>query len=389
MERTTALQSMSKGHRYLMYDIFIAYMAMGIYLTLIGSALPAIKEEYQISYQIGGMMMSAQQIGYLVMGIFVSMIARRLGAKTTYLFFGILAFVGLALMMVNGNPIVLLFSMLLTGICKGSTANFGNQITSTLSNNDASLLNLAQAFFAIGTCMAPLIVVLCGASWRTSFAIAIAVGIIMLLHGVKVNIGPEAFVQETGSGKMDFGFFQKPIFWICCLLLMCYLAFEASVMGWLVTFFVDSGATTETIAQLLATALWFAVLIGRLASTWFAIRFQPQQMIPVMTLGVTVCFTVMLFSHTLFPMAVGTFGVGLFMAGMYGTTLGGSDNLIGQYPMCMGMFIVIPGIGAAATQSAIGTLADQIGIRGGMYFLYVLLVILVVSTLLFVRHQKK
>lgn len=389
MERKSALQSMTKGHRYLMYDIFIAYMAMGIYLTLIGSALPAIKEEYQISYQVGGMMMAAQQIGYLVTGIFVSMIARRLGAKITYLFLGILAFVGLALMMVSGNPIVLLFSMLLTGICKSSTGNFGNHITSTLSNNDASLLNLAQAFFAIGTCLAPLIAVLCGASWRTAFAIAIAVGIVMFLHGVKVDIGPEAFVQETGSGKTDFGFFRKPIFWICCLLLMCYLAFEASILGWLVTFFVDSGATTETMAQLLATALWFAVLIGRLASAWFAVRFQPYQMISVMTLGVVVCFTVMMFSHTLLPMAVGTFGVGLFMAGMYGTTLGGSDNLIGQYPMCMGMFIVIPGIGSAVTQSAIGTLADQIGIRGGMYFLYVLLAILVVSTLLFVKHHKK
>ena len=109
----------------------------------------------------------------------------------------------------------------------------------------------------------------------------------------------------------------------------------------------------------------------------------------VMTAGVVVCFSVMMFSHTFVPMAAATFGLGLFMAGMYGTTLGGSDNLIGQYPMCMGMFIVIPGIGSAATQSAIGTLADQVGIRGGMYFLYVLLAILVFSTALFLRYHNK
>ena len=53
MERKSALQSMSRKHRYLMEDIFIAYLAMGTYLTLIGSVLPGIKAEYQISYQVG------------------------------------------------------------------------------------------------------------------------------------------------------------------------------------------------------------------------------------------------------------------------------------------------------------------------------------------------
>ncbi|MGM9676044.1 MAG: MFS transporter [Butyricicoccus sp.] len=389
MERQSALKSMSKKHQYLMQDIFIAYLAMGVYLTLIGSVLPAIKAEYQISYQVGGWMMSAQQIGYLVAGIAASLIAGKIGVKVTYLSFGVLAFIGLALMMVTGNPVVLLFAMLLTGLCKGCTANFGNQITSTLSNNDSSLLNLSQAFFAIGTCLAPIITMLCGASWRTAFAITIAMGVITFLHGLRTEIGPEAFHQESNNGKPDLRFFKKGIFWICCLLLMCYLAFEASVMGWLVTFFVDSGAATETTAQLLATALWVAVLIGRFASAWFATRFRPEHMIVVMTIGVAACFSIMMFSHTLVPMAAATFGLGLFMAGMYGTTLGGSDNLIGQYPMCMGMFIVIPGIGSAITQSAIGTLADQAGIRGGMYFLYILLAILILSTILFLRYHSK
>lgn len=389
MGKTSAMQSMSKSHRYLMRDIFLAYLVMGIYLTLIGSALPSIKEEYHISYQVGGWMMSAQQIGYLIMGIVVSLAAKKLGAKQTYLFFGVLAFVGLALMTVIGNPIVLILAMLLTGICKGSTANIGNQITSTVSNNDSSLLNLAQAFFAIGACAAPLIAMVCGASWRMAFGITIALGVVSFVHGLRTQIGPEAFKVEETAGKPDLRFFKKKIFWICCVLLLCYLAFEASVMGWLVTFFIDSGAVNAQTAQLLATALWGALLIGRFASAWFATRFSPQQMICVMTVGTAICFSVMMFSHSLIPMAIGTFGVGLFMAGIYGTTLGGSDNLIGQYPMCMGMFIVIPGVGSAVTQSAIGAIADRIGIRGGMYVLYVLVALMLAATVLFVAHGKK
>ncbi|OUM19640.1 MFS transporter [Butyricicoccus porcorum] len=384
------LKDMSKRQRYLIYDFFIAYFAMGLYLILIGSALPSIKADYGISYRIGGLMMSAQQIGYLVTGVCVSMIAQRLSVKAVYLGFGILAFVGLALMMVTGNPFVLLFAMLLTGICKGSTCNFGNQLVSTMSGSNASLLNLAQAFFAVGACAAPLVAMVCGTSWRLAFAITIAVGIVMFLHGMRVEIRPEDSVSNEDSGTVDFGFFRTKIFWLCAALIMSYLAIEGSVMGWLVTYFVDSGVAKESTAQLLATALWGALLVGRFASAWLSTRFRPHHMIAVMSLGVAVCFTGLMMSHTLVPMTVSAIGLGLFMAGMYGTALGGSENLMEKYPMCMGMFIAIPGIGAALTQSAIGTIADHIGIRGGMCFLYVLVaVLLVAAALFFVYHQKK
>ena len=384
------LKDMSKRQRYLIYDFFIAYFSMGLYLILIGSALPSIKADYGISYRIGGLMMSAQQIGYLVTGVCVSMIAQRLSVKAVYLGFGILAFVGLALMMVTGNPFVLLFAMLLTGICKGSTCNFGNQLVSTMSGSNASLLNLAQAFFAVGACAAPLVAMVCGTSWRLAFAITIAVGIVMFLHGMRVEIRPEDSVSNEDSGTVDFGFFRTKIFWLCAALIMSYLAIEGSVMGWLVTYFVDSGVAKESTAQLLATALWGALLVGRFASAWLSTRFRPHHMIAVMSLGVAVCFTGLMMSHTLVPMTVSAIGLGLFMAGMYGTALGGSENLMEKYPMCMGMFIAIPGIGAALTQSAIGTIADHIGIRGGMCFLYVLVaVLLVAAALFFVYHQKK
>lgn len=384
------LKDMSKRQRYLIYDFFIAYFSMGLYLILIGSALPSIKADYGISYRIGGLMMSAQQIGYLVTGVCVSMIAQRLSVKAVYLGFGILAFVGLALMMVTGNPFVLLFAMLLTGICKGSTCNFGNQLVSTMSGSNASLLNLAQAFFAVGACAAPLVAMVCGTSWRLAFAITIAVGIVMFLHGMRVEIRPEDSVSNEDSGTVDFGFFRTKIFWLCTALIMSYLAIEGSVMGWLVTYFVDSGVAKESTAQLLATALWGALLVGRFASAWLSTRFRPHHMIAVMSLGVAVCFTGLMMSHTLVPMTVSAIGLGLFMAGMYGTALGGSENLMEKYPMCMGMFIAIPGIGAALTQSAIGTIADHIGIRGGMCFLYMLVaVLLVAAALFFVYHQKK
>ena len=44
-----SIREMSRRQRYLIADIFIAYFAMGLYLILIGSALPSIKAEYGFS----------------------------------------------------------------------------------------------------------------------------------------------------------------------------------------------------------------------------------------------------------------------------------------------------------------------------------------------------
>lgn len=387
MKKQSVLQSMSRGHRYLIYHFFIAYFAMGVYLTLIGSELPLIKAEYQISYRVGGMMMSAQAIGYLIVGAFAGILPRYLGAKKTSLILNNVAFIGLVFMMMTGNPAILLFSMLLTGVSKGSTCNFGNQIVSTLSGNNAGLLNLTQAFFAIGACIAPLIAMACGASWRASLIISVVIGIANLLYGSRMEIGPEAYAQE--NKKLEFGFFKTKLFWICALILVCYLAIESSIMGWLVTFFIDSGTASDATAQLITTALWGALLVGRFVCAWLASRFKPYQMIAVMTPGIAVSFTALMISHTLIPMAISAIGLGLFMSGIYGTAIAGSGDLAERYPMCMGMFVAIPGIGSAVAPSAIGTIADHIGIRGGMCFLYVLIVILIIMTILQVVYHKK
>lgn len=388
MKKKSALQTLSKDNRYLVNNFFIAYFVMGLYLILIGSALPSIQAEYHLSYRVGGMMLSVQSAGYLAVGAIVGIAARRMGAKMTYLILSNLVFVGLVLIMVTGNPAVLLLAMLMTGISKGCTANFGNQFVSVLTNSDGGVLNLAQAFFAVGACVAPLIAMACGASWRTAFVIAVAFGVLNMFYALRMKVGADAYQPEQ-SGKPDFGFFKEKLFWLCAMIMLCYMSVEASVMGWLVTFFVDSGAADNTTAQLLSTALWGALLVGRLASAWLSSHFRPYQMIAVMTGGIAVCFTLLIFGRSMLPMAVGAMGLGLFMAGVYGTALANGGDLTKRYPMCMGMYIVIPGIGATAAPGAIGMLADRIGIRGGMAVLYVLVVLLIAATVLNVLYQKK
>lgn len=375
MKQQSFFRSLSPDNRYLIFNVFGIYLVQGIYIIMIGSALPAIKTDYQIDYQVGGMLLSIQSIGYLIMGAATGILPKYIGMKRTILFLTNAAFIGLALMMITGNPLVLLFAMFLTGLSKGAVTNFNNQIVTTLSNGNASILNLLHACFAIGACCAPLIVLACGASWRTAFGIEIGIGILCLLCNLRIKTGPEICAQEQ-KGQTNFGFLNEKIFWLCTILMLGYQAIEASVMGWLVTFFVDSGAADSTSAQLLTSALWIALLAGRFSSSFLARRFRPYQMILVMVIGIAAFLALMIVSHGLVLMTVATIGLGLCMAGMYGTIVANGGDLFDRYPMCMGIFVTIPGIGATIAPTMIGTISNYFGIRGGMSVLFVPAVLL-------------
>ncbi|MGN1031414.1 MAG: MFS transporter [Butyricicoccaceae bacterium] len=388
MKKQSFLKSLSPDNRYLVLSVFSIYLAQGIYIIMIGSALPMIKAEYQIGYQVGGMLLSVQSIGYLIMGAVTGILPKYIGMKRTILILTNFAFVGLVIMMVTGNPVLLLFAMLMTGISKGATTNFNNQIVTTLSGGDAGALNLLHACFAIGACIAPLIVLACGESWRMAFGIEVAIGIIFFLFNIRLKVGPEVCAQEE-KGKPDFGFFGEKIFWLCTILMLGYQSIEASIMGWLVTFFVDSGTVESTAAQLLTSALWISLLIGRFSISIIAKKFKPYQMITVMIIGIAVFFTMMMTSNTLIPMIVATIGLGLCMAGMYGTIVANGGDLFDRYPMCMGVFVTIPGIGATIAPSAIGAVSDHVGIRGGMSVLFIAAAVLLVTGAVNLLYQRR
>ena len=159
-------------------------------------------------------------------------------------------------------------------------------------------------------------------------------------------------------------------------------------MGWLVTFFVDSGTVDSAAAQLLTSALWIALLVGRFTSSFLARRFRPYQMITVMVIGIAAFFALMMGSSALVPMTIGTIGLGLCMAGMYGTIVANGGDLFDRYPMCMGVFVTIPGIGATIAPSVIGMISDQLGIRGGMSVLFVPAVLLLLVGACNLAYQK-
>ena len=138
------------------------------------------------------------------------------------------------------------------------------------------------------------------------------------------------------------------------------------MMGWLTSFFVDSHAMTDSFAQVVTSALWIALLVGRVSCSRLAARFKPSQMILAMAIGQFVFLTVLVTSHSFAGMMIATIGLGLSMSGMYGTSVSNAGDLFARYPVCMGFFVLMTSTGAVVAPAVVGAVANASGMRMGI-----------------------
>lgn len=142
-------------------------------------------------------------------------------------------------------------------------------------------------------------------------------------------------------------------------------------MGWMVTYYTDSGAAGADSAQLLTSLLWVSILAGRFACGALSGRAAPPQMIQALCGGIVLFLAVLLASTSLVPMLLGTVGLGLALSGMYGTTVANAGDVFSRYPLAMGVFVTVTSLGSVVTPSLIGCIAAHTGIRAGMAVLLV------------------
>ena len=360
------LSSISRNKRFVVAELFLVYFAHGLGSIMLGSVLPDLRAAYGLDYQLGGTLISSQSVGYL----------------------------GIGLLLTGGSPLWLLAAMFLTGISKGGITDYNNRVMSEYANGSATPLNMLHAAFAFGACVAPLAVLACQKlggenGWRLALEIAVVLLTFGLVFGLFMKMDEEKPAESSQKSATDYGFFRERLFWLTTALCFFYEAVEASMMGWLTTFYIDSGVLAAGAAQIVTSLLWISLLVGRFSCSVIAARFRPWQMITVMCFGIAAFLVLLVLGTSLPVLIVATIGLGLCMSGMYGTTVSNAGDLFSRYPASMGIYVTLNGLGAAAAPAAIGVAANHGGIRIGFALLLIAAAMLVVSALCNMRYLKK
>ncbi|NDL66647.1 MFS transporter [Anaerotalea alkaliphila] len=374
MGRSTFFSSLDRDQGYIVGNLFFMYFIQGLFTIMIGSILPMMKEEYGLGYQVGGMMISAHSVGNMAAVLVASFLPAYLGMKNSLLFLNGFAFLGFAMTVLQGNPLWLVAALLFTGFGRGGVTNYNNSIINNLAEGHAGPLNLLHGAFAVGALLSPFLVLgftgRGGGGWKGAVLVVLVLILVSMATSLFMKLDNRRGKAGMESGGA-LGFFRERLFWITAGIMFFYLGVEATVMGWLVTYFIDSGTMGNQQAQVLTSVLWSVILLGRLLTAYLSGSRSPRSLILGSSLGIGIFFTSLILSRSLLPMLASTIGLGMCMAGMFPTTVANAGRILKRYPMAMGVFVTITSFGAVLLPALVGIVAEDRGIRPGMSVVFV------------------
>lgn len=378
----------------LLRNVVTAFFISGAASQPLGSFIPFLRDSYGFSYDLSGVLLSCQSVGnffsVLAMGFLPALFGRRRSIMMTGIWMSV-AFLIFASGI--GTPAAMIAAFLMTGIARGGNSNFANTMVSTLPEPLATKgYNMAHGGFAVGALLSPLLLILCAAllpkyGWRVMAALLCALCLVQLFIYAKMELPAE----NTARGKraMDIGFVKIKQFWLGSAMLFFYISTEYAIVGWLVTYFQDTGILSDNLSQVMSSLLWLVIFIGRMIGVVITGKVARAAILLADGVGLCGFFTLMLLSRSPQMIVLCIMGVGLFMATIYPTAFSYGSECVKGNDLGCSIMIFTGSAGGIITPALVGVVAENAGIGAGMAFVALLTFMLLLSIIFSAIAMKK
>jgi FHS family glucose/mannose:H+ symporter-like MFS transporter len=378
-------ETLDKNGRYILNCCFFVFAVNGLYAMILGSLLPLISSEYGLNDTVSGALLSAHQLGNLIAGFIAGILPVYLGRKKAIIFLCCFVIMGFFIMIITANPVLLILGFLFTGLSRGSISNFNNTVVNEVSGSNPAALNFLHSIFAIGALIAPFLVILCtglmgDTGWKLAVAIIIVLAAVSILLFTGMKIDDRAKTKD--KSRTSYKFLANKIFWISSGIFFFYLCAEAAINGWIVKYFVDAEIMTREYAQFLASLLWLVVLAGRLTCTYLVNKISKQILLIVTSVGTGLFYFLLLSTQNIAVITIAIIGLGYSMAGIYPTTISNVGGTLKEYPMAMGVLLLLGGLGSILMPVITGALSDTFNIFAGMSAIIVAIILMILFVFL-------
>ena len=384
---------MDRRQDQLLYCVLFAFFVSGAASQPLGSFIPFLRETYGFSYDLSGVLLSCQSVGNLISVLVAGFLPLWLGRRRSILITAVWMMAAYLIFAAGlGATPLLVTAFLMTGVARGGNSNFSNTMISTLPGEKAARgYNLLHGCFAVGALLSPLLLVFFagrwpGTGWRVMAGLLSLLCLSQLVVYTKMPLPAEP--PRKGAASADRSFLKVKQFWLGSAMLLFYISAEYAIVGWLVTYFQDTGVLDASWSQLMNSLLWLVIFIGRMIGAAITGRVSRNKLLLVDGVGFFACFLVMFFSRTPVPIILGLVGVGMFMATIYPTAFAfGSDCIRGNDLGCSVM-IFTGSVGGIITPALVGQVAERAGIHAGMGVVAALTALLLASIVLSVASVK-
>lgn len=361
--------AIQKKRFFISYTVFLIN---GMLALSIGALLPFLREARGFDYVFNGLLVSLHSVGNLASSFLAGILPRFLGRKKSILLFNSFFAIAFLIILFGKNNALLPVAFVMTGLARGAASNFCNTVVNELATGKAWILNGLHAMFSVGAFLLPIILMLFTRSdesrWILVCWFMLAVGILcwILYFMIPLEDGGKAEADTRKQADGGFGFFREPIFYLCVSTLFFYLCTEQGVIGWLITYFKDTGLMSPGLSQLMASVQWVMILAGRLTVAALSMRVDKNKLLRVMGIGFVLFGMLLLFSRNVPLIIIGIMGFGYSMAGIYPTTVSYAGELMHKYSYAWSFILTMASFGSILMPSVIGRIAESAGIAYGM-----------------------
>jgi fucose permease len=377
--QSTAIDQ-THGKVSLLVLAYLAFVALGLPVSLMGVAWPTLRAELGLPLDALGLLFISSTIGYLISSFLISRLISRYGIGALMIFSTLLsavAFVGYT--MAPSWAIIIIMGVL--GGFGSGVIDAGLNTYLAAEYNEGQMQWL-HACFGLGATLSPLIMTASLAlftSWRPAY---VFVAILMVVMAICFSLTlpawkrPKRFTiavpegDDVRRGLMDYrtslwATLLRLMTWLGILMFLLYTGAELTLGNWTYTLFTEGRGVSPQLAGLWAGGFWATFTIGRVLAGLYARRIRLNTML----YGALV---LALLGAILFwwnPNAVvgvaGVFIVGFAMAPIFPGLVSSTSQRVGQRHAAntIGFQMSAAGLGGALLPSLAGFLAQRISLE--------------------------
>ncbi len=337
----------------------LAIFVYGMTAAMLGTILPDLSARFNLTPKQNGTIAFCQALGLIAASIAVGPLIDYEGKKTGLVLGLALCGIAVTLLPRSTGFHSIAAHLFLLGIGGGIIVTAANALVSDVEPaHRGTALNLVNIFFGLGGFATPFVSANLLGKNATRLCHLIAV---LAVAALAVNffapIPPPTSAQTFVFSEVG-SVLNRPILWLCGLLLFLYVACEVGVWNWLVQHLMAQGIPQGRALNILSFGFALGLLFGRVGASEILISVPGR----TVTLAASVLMAIMTFLmlRTRNPTAawVLTFLAGVSMAPVFPTTIA----IIGDaFPRltgtAIGLAITSSWIGLALSSRVIGSIA--------------------------------
>ncbi|MEO6962379.1 MAG: sugar MFS transporter [Puia sp.] len=385
-----------KRNYYIVSLIMLTFFVISFLTNVIGPLIPDMINGFHLSLTLVALLPFAFFIAYGVMSIPSGMLIEKYKEKKIMIAGFAVAFAGSLLLAAFPNYLTAVLSLFLIGCGMAMLQVVINPLLRTSGGEEHYAFNsvLAQLIFGLASFISPLVyaslvknlkgdqhegfismlrsVVPADLPWISLYWVFTVICLIMILiilfsRFPKVELSQD---EKAGALQTHILLFRNPVVVLYFLAIFCYVGTEQGVANWISQFLSTyHGLDPQTTGAQAVAYFWGLMTAGGVVGLLLLKVMDSRKVLIIFTSLALVCLSLALFETAQISLVAFTL-VGFFASVMYPIIFSLALNSVSEHHGSFSGILVTGIIGGAVVPLIIGWLGDHLGLRSGMFILY-------------------